>query len=92
MFATAVTDKNTKEAIIKIVNTNGTSQSVDISLKGSKLDGKASVTTLGNTSLTVENSFTTENIKPVISSLNIKGNIKTEIPANSFVVIRAKIK
>lgn len=92
MFATAVTDKNTKEAIIKIVNTNGTSQSVDISLKGSKLDGKASVTTLGNTSLTVENSFTTENIKPVVSSLNIKGNIKTEIPANSFVIIRAKIK
>ncbi|NMH28614.1 alpha-L-arabinofuranosidase C-terminal domain-containing protein [Flavobacterium silvaticum] len=93
MFATAVVDKKTNEVIVKIVNTTASAQTSDINLKGKTLSGTATQTTLGNTNLSSENSFTSETLAPKTSEIKASGkNLNIGVPAYSMVVVRAKIK
>lgn len=93
MYATAVTDKTTKEVIIKIVNTTANAQKADFTVKGSKLGVHGKMTTLKSDNLSGENSFGKETISPKESSISLKSNaIDAEIPAYSFVIIKAKMQ
>lgn len=92
MYASAVTDKNTREVIVKIVNTTEKVQETDIKLKGKKLAKTGTMTTLKNNDLNAGNTFSKENVSPVESSFNLKGSeIEVEVPAYSFVILRVKI-
>ncbi|GLB48320.1 alpha-L-arabinofuranosidase C-terminal domain-containing protein [Neptunitalea lumnitzerae] len=92
MFATAVVDKNTKEVIIKIVNTSEHAQETDIKVRGKKLATKGTMTILGNDKLESENGFDMENIAPKTSEFELKSRkMEVEIPAYSFVILKVKI-
>ncbi|TRW24738.1 carbohydrate-binding protein [Flavobacterium zepuense] len=92
LFATAVTDKNTKEVIIKVVNTSNKAQQTDISVKGKKLGASGTLITLKNDDLASENNFQTETVTPKESTFKLKGGkIDVEVPAYSFVVIKVKM-
>ena len=94
LYASAVTDKNSNELIIKVVNAAGKSQTNTINLQGVKKLGKTAVlTVLNNNDLNSVNSFEhPQNIAPKESTIEIKKNkiILTSLP-NSFVVIRVKM-
>lgn len=94
LYASAVTDKNSNELIIKVVNAGGVSQTNTINIQGAKKLGKtAVVTVLNNNDLNSVNSFEyPQNIAPKESSIEIKKNkiILTSLP-NSFAVIRVKM-
>lgn len=93
MYATAVIDSNTKEVIIKIVNTGDKAQKTDITLKGKKVASQGTMTTLGNENLTSENNFGKEAITPKTGKFATKGSsISAEIPAYSFVVLKVKLQ
>lgn len=93
LYASATIDKNTNEVIIKIVNTATNAQTTDLSLKGKSLTGEGTQTVLGHNSLQAMNGFDAENLKPVKSAFTAKGkNVKVEVPAQSMIVVRAKIK
>ena len=92
LFATAVTDKNTKEVIIKVVNTSNKAQQADISVKGKKLGAGGTIITLKNDNLASENNFQTETVAPKESTFKLKGGkIDIEVPAYSFVIIKVKM-
>ena len=87
----AVIDKNTKEVIIKIVNSSSNERSASLMIEGVKtLRSPASVTVLTGTSLEEENSIDSpEAIKPVVQSTNVKGSeINITVKPNSVTVIR----
>jgi len=91
LYASAVIDKNTKEVIIKIVNSSSNERSASLMIEGVKtLRSPASVTVLTGTSLEEENSIDSpEAIKPVIQSTNVKGSeINITVEPNSVTVIR----
>ena len=92
LFATAVTDKNTKEVIIKVVNTTDKAQQTDISVKGKKLAANGTLITLKNDNLKSENNFQTETVAPKESTFKLSGGkINVDVPAYSFVVIKVKM-
>ena len=94
LYVSAVTDKNSNELIIKVVNAAGTSQTNTINIQGVKKLGKTAVlTVLNNNDLNSVNSFEhPQNIAPKESTIEIKKNkiILTSLP-NSFAVIRVKM-
>ncbi len=94
LYVSAVTDKNSNELIIKVVNAAGKSQTNTINLQGVKKLGKTAVlTVLNNNDLNSVNSFEhPQNIAPKESTIEIKKNkiILTSLP-NSFAVIRVKM-
>lgn len=93
MFASATIDKKTNEVILKVVNTGTSAQNSELSFKGKSLVGTATQTTIGSNSLQAENGFTSENIKPVKSEIKASGSkLKLDVPAQSMIVVRAKIK
>src|SRR3970282_2965011 len=51
LYASAVKDVNTKEVIVKLVNTSATAQEISVNLKGRKLTSKGSVITLTSPNL-----------------------------------------
>jgi len=92
LFATAVTDKNTKEVIVKVVNTSKEAQRTNMSVKGSKLAKTGKIITLMSDSLSAENSFDAEPVSPKESEFKLNGSaIDVTVPAQSFVVIKVKI-
>jgi alpha-N-arabinofuranosidase len=92
LFASAVTDKNTKEVIIKVVNTTAQAQKTDISVKGSKLANSGKIITLKGDTLSAENTFGTENIAPKESEFKLNGGkINVSVPAQSFMIIKVKL-
>ena len=94
LYASAVKDINTKEVIVKVVNTLATAQEVTIDLKGSKLESKGTVITLTSPNLTDENSFATpKKIIPTESDYKLKGDkASMSLPPYSVVVLKLKIK
>lgn len=65
LYATAVTDSKTNEVIVKLVNTSGEAQEINLNFKGSKISGKGKIVTLMKGDLTAENSFEApQNIAP----------------------------
>ena len=93
LYASAVWDKNTSEIIVKIVNASDKPQTPEIVLAGAgKLNAKGSLTVL-TSSLNDVNSFQEPSkIKPIESSITIKGkSIKTQFAAYSLSVVRVKV-
>ena len=94
LYASAVKDANTKEIIVKLVNTAATPQEVSIDLKGSKLESKGTVITLASPNLTDENSFAAPvKISPTTKEYKLKGD---KAPMNllpySVTVLKLKMK
>ena len=94
LYASAVKDVNTKEVIIKLVNTSAIAQEVNLELKGSQLVAKGTIITLASTNLQDENSFANpKNISPKEEEFNPKGNSITNVlPAYSLTIIKTKMK
>lgn len=94
LFASAVKDINTKEVIVKLVNTSATAQDVSINLKGSKLASKGTLITLTSANLEDENSFANpKKISPTEREFKLKGDkAQTSLPAYSVSVLKLKMK
>ena len=94
LFASAVKDVNTKEVIVKLVNTAATAQEVTVDLKGSKLQSKGTLTTLTSPNLQDENSFANpKKISPTESEYKLKSEKATvSLPAYSVTVLKLKLK
>jgi alpha-N-arabinofuranosidase len=94
LYASAVKDINTKEVIVKLVNTSATAQEVMVDLKGGKLASKGSVITLASPNLTDENTFAApKKIIPTESDYKIKGDkAPMNLPPYSVVVLKLKMK
>jgi len=93
LYASAVKDANTKEIIIKLVNTSSAKQEVSVDLKGEKLTSAGSIITLASSSLQDENTFDNpKKIYPVESAYKLR-NQKAEIalPAYSVTVLKLKL-
>ena len=94
LYASAVTDKNSKEIIIKIVNSSAEEKNISFALEGyKKLAPQASVTVLtggADEINTVDNPF---NVMPVTSTTNLKGKkLEAVLKPFSFTVIKVGIK
>jgi len=90
-YGTACIDENTKELIIKFVNTTGESQDVNFSIStASHLATGASVTTLANSDTSAVNSFDhPATIAPVQNRATLDGdNLKISFKPRSLSVIR----
>ncbi|HEX9150845.1 MAG TPA: alpha-L-arabinofuranosidase C-terminal domain-containing protein, partial [Flavobacterium sp.] len=94
LFASAVKDVNTKEVILKLVNTAAAAQEVNIDLKGSKLASKGTIITLTSPNLQDENSFADpKKISPTEHDLKLKGEkVHTSLPAYSVTVLKISMK
>jgi alpha-L-arabinofuranosidase len=94
LYASAVTDKNSKEIIIKIVNSSNTEKTTSYLIEGyKKLAAQATVSVLtgGAEEInTVDNPF---NVMPVVSTIAVKGKkVDVVLKPFSFTVIKVGIK
>ncbi|WP_416444640.1 alpha-L-arabinofuranosidase C-terminal domain-containing protein [Leeuwenhoekiella sp. A16] len=94
LYATAVTDAKTKEVIVKLVNTSGEAQEINLNFKGSKISGKGEIVTLMKGDLTAENSFEApQNISPKTEEIRVKGSKSSiTLPAYSLNVVKISMK
>jgi alpha-N-arabinofuranosidase len=94
LFASAVKDLNTKEVILKLVNTAAAPQEVNINLKGSKLASKGTGITLTSSNLQDENSFADpKKISPTAHDFKLKGeHVQMGLPAYSVTVLKIPMK
>ncbi len=90
LFASAVTDKNTGEVIVKVINTSKQEQPIQLNLQGLKGVPQASTLTLSHTGMDEENTLDQpEKIVPVKGTASCeagkKGAVLTDrLPAMSF--------
>ena len=94
LFASAVKDVNSKEVIVKLVNTAATAQEVNVALKGTKLQAKGTMITLTSANLQDENSFANpKKISPIENVFNLNGDkAQTSLPPYSVTVLKLKMK
>ncbi|RTZ02524.1 alpha-L-arabinofuranosidase [Flavobacterium sp. RSP49] len=94
LFASAVKDVNSKEVIVKLVNTAATAQEITVHLKGPKLQAKGTIITLTSPNLQDENSFANpKKISPIENVFNLKGDkAQTSLPPYSVTVLKLKMK
>lgn len=94
LFASAVKDVNSKEVIVKLVNTAATAQEVNVALKGTKLQAKGTIITLTSPNLQDENSFANpKKISPIENVFNLNGDkAQTSLPPYSVTVLKLKMK
>nr|WP_315200205.1 alpha-L-arabinofuranosidase C-terminal domain-containing protein [uncultured Flavobacterium sp.] len=94
LFASAAKDVNTKEVIVKVVNTSAKAQDITIDLKGSKLQSTGSIITLTSPNLEDENSFASpKKISPTEREYKLKGEkAALSVPAYSVTVLKLKLK
>lgn len=93
LYASAVLDKQSGEIILKMVNNNETTETVDMSLEGiSAVSSTASIAVLSAMQPDAVNSFDSpENIAPESQSVAVSGtSFKLEIAPRSLSVIRVK--
>lgn len=93
LFASAVKDTNSKEVIVKLVNTSANAQEVNVDLKGTKLASNGTVITLTSANLDDVNSFESpKKISPTESEIKLKGDkVKMSLPAYSVTVLKLKL-
>jgi len=93
LYASAVKDVNSKEIIVKLVNTAPAAQEINIDLKGAKLGSKGSIVRLASPGREDENTFSDpKKITPKQSEYKIrKGNQQLNLPAYSVTVLKLKI-
>lgn len=94
LFASAVKDVNTKEVILKIVNTSASSQNASINFKGAKLDSKGTAVTLKGDGLNDENSFAAPTkISPKENQFKVNGSkVQYDFAPYSVTVLKIKMK
>lgn len=94
LYASAVKDMNTKEVIIKLINTSSIIQDVNLELKGIKIDTKGIKTTLTSTNLQEVNSFENpKKISPTEEVIKTKENrVTSSLSAYSVNIIKIKMK
>ncbi|QSW91224.1 alpha-L-arabinofuranosidase [Flavobacterium endoglycinae] len=94
LFASAVKDVNTKEVILKIVNTSASSQNASIDFKGAKLDSKGTAVTLKGDGLNDENSFAAPTkISPKENQFKVNGSkVQYDFAPYSVTVLKIKMK
>ncbi len=96
LFASATRDLSNKELVLKLVNGSHEAQSVDLRIEGAKVaDGPAVfATTLTSAGAMDENSLEEPlKISPKPVKIEVSnGNLRHELPANSFTVVRLKAK
>ncbi|SCY76864.1 alpha-N-arabinofuranosidase [Flavobacterium anhuiense] len=92
LYASAVKDVNSKEIIVKLVNTASTASDISIDLKGAKLGSKGSLIRLVSANLQDENTFADpKKITPKQSEYKItKGNQQLNLPPYSITVLKLK--
>jgi alpha-N-arabinofuranosidase len=92
LYASAVKDINTKEIIVKLVNTAASNQEITIDLKGAKLGSKGSVISLASGNLQDENTFAEpRKISPKQSEYKVtKGSQQLTLPSYSVTVLKLK--
>jgi alpha-N-arabinofuranosidase len=93
LYASAVKDANSKEIIVKLVNTAASAQDVSIDLKGAKLGSKGTITRLASANTQDENTFADpKKITPKQTEYKItKGNQQLSLPAYSVTVLKLKM-
>lgn len=93
LYASAVTDKNTGELIVKLVNASATPQTKIIQIDGAKkLASSASITVLQAEPNTVNSFDKPQNVAPVDSVIDVKGKkVNVTAAPHSFSVVRIKI-
>jgi alpha-L-arabinofuranosidase len=94
LYASSVIDKNSKEIIIKIVNSGAAEKRMSFVLEGyKKLAAQATVTVLtggADEINTVDNPF---NVMPAVSTIAVKGKkVEVVLKPFSFTVIKVEIK
>jgi alpha-L-arabinofuranosidase len=95
LYASATMDKNTNELIIKMVNTIGQNQTININLSGNKTpESKATILVLQSDNLSAENSLDNPfAIAPAEKFIDINDkSITTTLLPYSFSVIKIKLK
>lgn len=95
LYASAVKDVNTKEIIVKLVNTSAIVKEVSIGLKGGgRFAAKGTLITLTSPNLDDENTFVTpKKISPKESEYKLKGEkAMINLPAYSVNVLKLKTK
>lgn len=94
LYASAVKDVNTKEIIIKLVNTSSAAQDVSINFKATKLIPDGTIITLTSPDLQDENTFADpKKISPKETKIKSeKEKIKLKLPAYSVNVLKLKMK
>jgi len=93
LYASAVKDQIKKEVIVKLVNTSGKVQEINLNFKGGNLGSKGTLLTLNNKDLQAENSLESpKNISPVESPVQLRNkNVKLELPAYSLTVVKLRM-
>jgi alpha-L-arabinofuranosidase len=95
IYASAVWDQDSKQVIVKIVNSSSSAKKIDIQLDGAKkYSTSATVSTLTSASPEDVNSFEKpENIKPVESAAKVKGkSVTLDLKPKSLTVLRVTAK
>jgi alpha-N-arabinofuranosidase len=94
LYASAVKDANSKEIIIKLVNTSSAAQDVSINFKGTKLITDGTIVTLTSPDLQDENTFADpKKISPKETKIKSeKENAKLKLAAHSVNVLKLKMK
>ena len=90
MYATACYDKNTKQYILKIANTNTVAKDISVTFKGIKSLPDGKVTTLHHDNPNAINTLENKNVvAPKTGSVKAEGNVlKVSVPAKTFAVYR----
>ena len=94
LYASVVKDSNTKEVIIKLVNTASIPQEVNLTFKGIKLATKGTKISLTSPNLEDENSFANpKKISPTEEVIKTKENrVTSSLSAYSVNIIKIKMK
>lgn len=94
LFASAVKDAGTNELILKVANTSATPQQISVRIQGAAAGAEAVVMSMTSDELAAINSFEEPmKLSPVSSKLMLqKGTLNAQVPGQSFVVYRIKIK
>ena len=93
LYASAVTDSNSGNLIIKVVNTSSANQKIVVSPKDGNLSGTGTITKLSQSDLSATNSFEEpNNTEFSISDFKISdGKIEIELEAQSVNIIKLKM-
>ncbi|MAM20254.1 MAG: alpha-L-arabinofuranosidase [Gramella sp.] len=92
LYASAVTDSNSGELIIKLVNTSSEEKSVKLDVKGTRLGSSGKMMVLQKQDLSAENSFENPtNIQPVEETIKT-GSWQLEVSLNPYSLNVLKLK
>jgi alpha-L-arabinofuranosidase len=94
LYATAATDAQSGDVIVKVVNTQAGSMQTELNLTGAGVTGGGTATVLTSGNAADENSLDDPTkVSPKIEEVNFNGTTLTRaFPGNSFTVLRLKTK